>query len=96
MRFCFCCLFLNKPLEREWIGKTQPLNYCPGLFIRFDVPQWFISHKLLTQQWGKQTDKKKRLAEGKKKKREGGWWTKALISLNGECKSTHSNNKMHG
>jgi len=53
-----CCLFLNKPLETEWIGKTQPLNYRPGLLTRFDVPQWFISHNLLTQQWGKQTDKK--------------------------------------
>lgn len=92
MRFCFCCLFLNKPLEREWIVKTQPLNYCPGLLIRFDVPQWFISHKLLTQQWGKQTDKKNGWQREKKK----GGWMKALISLNRECKSTHLNNKMHG
>lgn len=91
MRFCLCCLFLNKPLERECIGKTQPLNYCPGLLIRFDVPQWFISHKLLTQQLGKQTDKK----NSWQRKKKGGWM-KALISLNGECNSTHLNSKMHG
>lgn len=84
-------MFLNKPLEREWIGKTQPLNYCPGLLQRFDVPQWFISHKLLTEQWGKQIEKKNGWQWGKKV-----WgWKETLISLNGECKFTHYNDKMH-
>lgn len=73
----------------DW--KTQLLDYWPGPLISFDVPQWFISHKLLTQQWGTQSDKK----NGGQREIKGGRAGNIDLSKWEMQVYVHFNNKMH-